>query len=77
VGGAIIFAPTDTQGFHEHVFSGACAIYFPKGLVEFHGEDGSWPEEPPRSAELPHYPYQGKHGGSDGFRTSGFLMMPA
>jgi hypothetical protein len=30
---ALIFARTDTRGFHEHVFSSAKAIYFLKGRV--------------------------------------------
>jgi len=45
----IIFAPTDTKGFHERVFAGAGSIYFLKGLVEFHGEDGSCPGNRPEA----------------------------
>src|SRR5450432_318190 len=44
---ALIFARTDTKGFHEHVFSSARAIYFLKGRVKFHREDGSCPKNGP------------------------------
>ena len=44
---ALIFARTDTRGFHEHVFSSARAIYFLKGRVKFHREDGSCPKNGP------------------------------
>lgn len=39
---AIIFARTDTKGFHETVFSdgGATGIFFFKGRVSFHRVDG-------------------------------------
>ena len=46
-GVALIFARTDTKGFHEHVFSQAKAIYFLKGRVKFHREDGSSPKNGP------------------------------
>ena len=46
-GVALIFARTDTKGFHEHVFSSARAIYFLKGRVKFHREDGSCPKNGP------------------------------
>jgi len=46
-GVALIFARTDTQGFHDHVFSSARAIYFLKGRVKFHREDGSCPKNGP------------------------------
>jgi len=42
-----IFARTDTKGFHKHVFSAARAIYFLKGRVKFHREDGSCPKNGP------------------------------
>src|ERR1700686_2362813 len=44
---ALIFARTDTKGFHDHVFSTALAIYFLKGRVRFHREDGSCPKNGP------------------------------
>lgn len=46
-GVALIFARTDTKGFHERVFSSARAIYFLKGRVKFHREDGSCPKNGP------------------------------
>jgi DNA N-6-adenine-methyltransferase (Dam) len=46
-GVALIFARTDTKGFHEHVFARAKAIYFLKGRVKFHREDGSCPKNGP------------------------------
>jgi hypothetical protein len=44
---ALIFARTDTRGFHDHVFSSARAVYFLKGRVKFHREDGSCPKNGP------------------------------
>ena len=44
---ALIFARTDTKGFHDYVFSSARAIYFLKGRVKFHREDGSCPKNGP------------------------------
>jgi hypothetical protein len=44
---ALIFARTDTKEFHEHVFAQAKAIYFLKGRVKFHREDGSCPKNGP------------------------------
>jgi hypothetical protein len=46
-GVALIFARTDTKGFHEHVLTKAKAIYFLKGRVKFHREDGSCPSSGP------------------------------
>jgi hypothetical protein len=46
-GVALIFARTDTKGFHEHIFAQAKAIYFLKGRVKFHREDGSCPKNGP------------------------------
>jgi hypothetical protein len=46
-GVALIFARTDTKGFHEHVFAQAKAIYFVRGRVKFHREDGSCPKNGP------------------------------
>jgi len=46
-GVAQIFARTDTKGFHEHVFAQAKAIYFLRGRVKFHREDGSCPKNGP------------------------------
>lgn len=46
-GVALIFARTDTKGFHEHVFAQARAIYFIKGRVKFHRVDGSCPTNGP------------------------------
>jgi len=46
-GVALIFARTDTKGFHDHVFSTARAIYFLKGRVKFYREDGSCPKNGP------------------------------
>jgi hypothetical protein len=31
---ALIFASTDTKGFHEHVFASGCTIYFLKGRTD-------------------------------------------
>jgi hypothetical protein len=44
---ARIFARTDTRGFHEYVFRSGCTIYFLKGRVKFHREDGSCPKNGP------------------------------
>jgi DNA N-6-adenine-methyltransferase (Dam) len=44
---ALIFARTDTKGFHDHVFSTTRAIYFLRGRVKFHREDGSCPKNGP------------------------------
>ena len=44
---ALIFARTDTKGFHDHIFAQAKAIYFLKGRVKFHREDGSCPKNGP------------------------------
>jgi len=44
---ALIFARTDTIGFHDHVFSSARAIFFLKGRVKFHRQDGSCPKNGP------------------------------
>jgi hypothetical protein len=46
-GVALIFARTDTKGFHDHIFGKAKAIYFLKGRVKFHREDGSCPKNGP------------------------------
>jgi hypothetical protein len=46
-GVALIFARTETKGFHEHIFQKAKAIYFLKGRVKFHREDGSCPKNGP------------------------------
>jgi hypothetical protein len=46
-GVALIFARTDTKGFHDHIFGQAKAIYFLKGRVKFHREDGSCPKNGP------------------------------
>lgn len=47
---ALIFARTDTRGFHEHIFNSAKAIYFIKSRVKFHREDGSCPKNGPAAA---------------------------
>jgi hypothetical protein len=49
-GVALIFARTDTKGFHDHIFQSARAIYFLKGRVKFHREDGSCPKNGPAAA---------------------------
>jgi hypothetical protein len=46
-GVALIFAHTDTKGFHNHVFGSCKAIYFLRGRVKFHREDGSCPKNGP------------------------------
>lgn len=38
---ALIFARTETRGFHKHVWSRASAISFPQGRLTFRHEDGS------------------------------------
>lgn len=38
---ALIFARTETKGFHEAVFSKAHSVFFFKGRLKFHKEDGT------------------------------------
>lgn len=38
---ALIFARTETAGFHKHIWSTANAIFFFKGRLRFHHVDGS------------------------------------
>lgn len=40
-GTALIFARTETVGFHEHVFNKAHSILFLKGRLKFHKADGT------------------------------------
>ena len=46
---ALIFEPTDKEGFRAHVVSQAKAIYFQMGRVKFHREDDSCPKYGPRA----------------------------
>jgi DNA N-6-adenine-methyltransferase (Dam) len=39
-GTALIFARTETIGFHEHIWNRADAIFFFKGRIKFHYVDG-------------------------------------
>ena len=38
---ALIFARTETQGFHRFVWRAASAVFFPKGRIRFHYVDGT------------------------------------
>lgn len=40
-GVALIFARTETKGFHEHVFAKAHAVFFFKGRLSFYRIDGT------------------------------------
>ena len=76
-GVALIFARTDTKGFHEHVFAQAKAIYFLKGRVRFHREDGSCPKNGPAapSCLITHTEEDTEAVLKSGLE--GFLMSPA
>jgi len=73
---ALIFARTDTKGFHGRVFNTAGLIYLLKGRVKFHREDGLCPKNGPTapSCLIAHTP-EGAQAILDS-GLPGFAMVP-
>ena len=77
LGIALIFARTDTRGFHEHVFSSARAIFFLRGRIKFHHEDGSCPKNGPAAPSCLVAHTEDDTAASLASGLPGFLMQPA